>query len=111
MQSQQRALTGTRQVAQPRAPVAMRPLTRGERLRAERGHLTEETYNHLVTAIAERRFLPGQPLQQQQIARELGVSRTPVREALQLLARDGLAAATDTGFAVAQLTVKDVRDT
>ena len=72
--------------------------------------LTEDTYERLVAAIGERRLTPGQPLQQAALARELGVSRTPVREALQLLARDGLAVPGESGVVVAELTVKDVAD-
>lgn len=47
-------------------------------------------YDHLRAAIVENRFAPGQRLIEQRIAAELGLSRTPVREALRMLAAEGL---------------------
>jgi DNA-binding GntR family transcriptional regulator len=41
-------------------------------------------------AIVDGRLAPGQRLKEEEIARELGMSRTPVREALLLLQSDGL---------------------
>ncbi len=41
-------------------------------------------------AILDGRLAPGQRLKEEELARELGVSRTPVREALLLLQTDGL---------------------
>jgi DNA-binding GntR family transcriptional regulator len=46
---------------------------------------------HLETDIAEGRLEPGARLDEQDLAKRFGVSRTPVREALRLLAADGLA--------------------
>ncbi len=52
--------------------------------------LTASIHEALKSAILEGRFEPAQRINQGQIAKELGVSRTPVREALQSLAREGL---------------------
>src|SRR3990172_3485923 len=52
--------------------------------------LTVGIHEALKKAILEGRLRPSERINQEQIARELGVSRTPVREALQCLARDGL---------------------
>ena len=41
-------------------------------------------------AIVENRYPPGQRLVEQRIAEELGLSRTPVREALRMLEAEGL---------------------
>jgi DNA-binding GntR family transcriptional regulator len=41
-------------------------------------------------AILMGRFSPGEPVSQVAIARELGISRTPLREALRMLGREGL---------------------
>jgi DNA-binding GntR family transcriptional regulator len=47
-------------------------------------------YERLRKQILEGRIAPGSVLQQVELAQELGVSRTPVRHALQQLAHDGL---------------------
>jgi len=44
----------------------------------------------LRTAIVSGRIRPGQTLRQGEIAQEFGVSRTPVRQALRILHREGL---------------------
>lgn len=47
-------------------------------------------YERIRAAIVESRYPPGQRLVEQRIAEELGLSRTPVREALRLLEAEGL---------------------
>ena len=47
-------------------------------------------YQHLRTAIVESRYPPGHRLVETQLAAELGLSRTPVREALRMLEAEGL---------------------
>jgi DNA-binding GntR family transcriptional regulator len=47
-------------------------------------------YDEVRAAIVENRYPPGQRLVEQRIAEELGLSRTPVREALRLLEAEGL---------------------
>lgn len=47
-------------------------------------------YDQVRAAIVENRYPPGQRLIEQRIAEELGLSRTPVREALRLLEAEGL---------------------
>lgn len=47
-------------------------------------------YDDVRAAIVENRYQPGQRLVEQRIAEELGLSRTPVREALRLLEAEGL---------------------
>ena len=49
-----------------------------------------KAYTFLRRGILEQRFLPGQPLVEITIANELGISRTPVREAIRELSREGL---------------------
>lgn len=51
--------------------------------------LREQVYATLEELILDGRLQPGQRLVETELASELGVSRGPVREALQLLARDG----------------------
>jgi DNA-binding GntR family transcriptional regulator len=51
---------------------------------------TSHAYEQLRAAIVENRYRPGQRLIEQRIAAELGLSRTPVREALRILQAEGL---------------------
>ena len=52
--------------------------------------LGDEVYARLGEAILDGRLAPGERLRDHELAEWLGVSRTPVREALQRLARTGL---------------------
>jgi len=49
-----------------------------------------QAYARLRAAIVENQYAPGQRLVEQSIATELGLSRTPVREALRMLEAEGL---------------------
>lgn len=53
--------------------------------------LTEQIHQVLSTRIMDHTYEPGSPLRIDTIARELGVSPTPVREAMLLLDGEGLA--------------------
>ena len=55
-----------------------------------RPNLAEEVATHIRDAILSGRLRPGQRIDQDAIAEELGVSRLPVREALISLDREGL---------------------
>ncbi|MFB7891915.1 GntR family transcriptional regulator [Microbacterium sp. NPDC056044] len=59
-------------------------------LEPSRAVLGDEVYAHLGEAILDGRLAPGERLRDQELAEWLGVSRTPVREALQRLERAGL---------------------
>jgi DNA-binding GntR family transcriptional regulator len=62
-------------------------------------------------ALHEGRFEPGQPLSEAGLAAEMGISRGPVREALLLLAQEGLVIhSPNRGFAVVQLTTEDLEE-
>jgi len=55
-------------------------------------------------------YLPGQALRQEELASRIGVSRVPVREALQLLLAEGIVRHTpNSGFTVARLTVSELQ--
>lgn len=52
--------------------------------------MQEAVVEHLRRLILSGQLVPGQRLLQEELAGELGVSRTPIREALQRLAHEGL---------------------
>jgi DNA-binding GntR family transcriptional regulator len=52
--------------------------------------LTEQAYNRLEEMIVTLKLAPGAILAEQALSAELGIGRTPIREALQRLAREGL---------------------
>lgn len=65
--------------------------TRSDRPVIERRpSIREQVQNYLTKSILEGRIAPGARLVETQVAQELGVSRTPVREALQILESEGL---------------------
>lgn len=71
----------------------------------------ERAYELLRTAIVENRYAPGQRLIEQKIAEELGLSRTPVREALRRLEAEGLVVTeAHRGATVRPITINDVID-
>ena len=53
-------------------------------------NLAETVYQHLLAAISGLKIKPGEPLNEVRLAQHLGVSVTPVREALLRLSADGL---------------------
>jgi len=62
-------------------------------------------------AIVDGRLAPGQRLKEEELARELGISRTPVREALLILQAEGLVdAAPNRGAVVKALDADDLED-
>jgi DNA-binding GntR family transcriptional regulator len=63
------------------------------------------------TAIVDGRLAPGQRLKEEELARELGISRTPIREALLVLQAEGLVDATpNRGATVRAHTAEDLDD-
>ena len=73
--------------------------------------LTERVYQALRSAIISCQLQPGESLQEGRLVRELGVSKTPVREGLVRLAETGLVTWTPyRGYAVSAVTSDDVRE-
>lgn len=56
----------------------------------DRTKLTDSAYSEIKQAVIELKFKPGDVLRESAIGEELGVSKTPVREALIKLEHDGL---------------------
>lgn len=57
---------------------------------ATEGSLTDQAYRRLEELIVTLQLAPGQLLSEPELVRDLGIGRTPVREALQRLAHEGL---------------------
>ncbi|KXK62046.1 hypothetical protein AWW66_10385 [Micromonospora rosaria] len=73
--------------------------------------LSESTYDVLRAAILDGTLPPGTRVVEEALARQLGVSRAPLREAIWLLKRDGLLVEESARTTrVVQLTEDDVRE-
>lgn len=70
--------------------------------------LVDKVYNSVLNAIVQGRFKPGEPLREDDIALMVGASRTPVREALARLERDGFVVKSKRSYIVVPLTKEDV---
>lgn len=73
--------------------------------------LRDVVFNTLRQAILKGDLLPGERLMEIQLANKLGVSRTPIREAIRKLELEGLVIMIPRkGAIVAEITEKDLRD-
>ena len=72
--------------------------------------LSDRVYASLREYLRAGRIPTGQPLQEAVLGAQLGVSRTPVREALARLASDGLVVAEGRSFTVPELAEGDIED-
>jgi DNA-binding GntR family transcriptional regulator len=68
--------------------------------RHDRRKVTDWVYEELKEAIVGLRLPPGRPLREAALAEQLGVSKTPIREALSRLQQEGLAETTSFKGAV-----------
>ena len=97
------ATTGRRPLTRP---TDISPITRGE------GALA--VYQQLRDRIVRGRLAPGSRLVEREVAARLGVSRTPVRAALERLTQEGFIVATGSALlarsTVAPLTIDDARE-
>lgn len=73
--------------------------------------LRDVVFNTLREAILKGELKPGERLMELQLAAKLGVSRTPIREAIRMLEQEGLAVTVPRkGAEVARMTEKDMED-
>lgn len=95
-------------VSRPVAPNTKRRAPRDPESQALRGDFA---YRALRDEIRKGELAPGDRLRETEIAERLGVSRTPVREALKRLESDGLAEFGQTkGLSVAKLARRQILD-
>jgi DNA-binding GntR family transcriptional regulator len=79
----------------------------GARLKPLKARVTEILRNEILSG----RLPPGAILNERELAKQLGVSKTPVRESLSLLDHEGLVATIPRkGYYVSPITVKDVHN-
>jgi len=73
--------------------------------------LRDVVFRNLRTAILRGDFQPGERLMENQLADRMGVSRTPIREAIRKLELEGLVVMIPRkGAEVANITEKDIKD-
>ena len=84
-------------------PSTLAPIDTGER------SLAELAYERILTAILDGDFAPGDRLIMDRLAAELGISRTPVRDALRRMEADGLVQPATKGFVIRSLDAAEVR--
>lgn len=77
----------------------------------QRRNLGDDVYRILWARIVSRDLHPGEKLSDLKLSSELGVSRTPVREALHRLLQDGvIEAQPNRGFFVSSFSRKDIEE-
>jgi DNA-binding GntR family transcriptional regulator len=73
--------------------------------------LATKAYRKMREAILSGKHSPGEALYEVHLAERLGMSRTPVREALQVLAREGfIDSMPGRGFLIPRWSLQDVRE-
>lgn len=68
-----------------------------------------DAYEYIKDAIIEGKFEPGMRLAEESLAKELNLSRTPIREAIKHLEVEGLVVPLKRGVSVRQFTNEDIR--
>jgi DNA-binding GntR family transcriptional regulator len=73
--------------------------------------MADQISDHIQRSIFEGKILPGDRLKEKDVAKELNVSRTPIREAFRILASQGLVEITSNrGVRVTLITQADLSD-
>jgi DNA-binding GntR family transcriptional regulator len=99
--------TGTERHAEP--PDKPSVLTSAFSTRHDRAKVTDWVFDELKAAIIDLRLPPGEPLREAALAESLGVSKTPIREALSRLEQEGLVQSTSfKGAVVGEYTRNDL---
>ena len=72
--------------------------------------LADQVFEHIETDILSGKYQRGEILTESRLCAELGVSRTPIREALRRLEQEHLIEETGKGSVVVGITEKDLAD-
>jgi DNA-binding GntR family transcriptional regulator len=80
-------------------------------MREPPGNLADRAYQAIKRRVIELNLAPGETFSETQLATELAFSKTPVREALARLRREGLVEVTArSGYRATPVTLQDARD-
>lgn len=83
-------------------------IKKARKANSQNENLVEKAVKHLTREILADRLRPNQPISELSVCRDLGISRSPVREALRILERDGLVRQGETrGVVVADVTPEE----
>jgi DNA-binding GntR family transcriptional regulator len=95
----------------PLGPIREEEMTDREKSIKKKGPLSDHVYTSIKNAIITAQREPNERLIEETIAADLGTSRTPVREALQKLEKEGLIfRRPNMGFAVRGIAEEEVDD-
>ncbi len=72
-------------------------------------NLTENAYNEILNSIVRGKYKQGQRLTEDQLCKELNMSRTPVREALRMLLSEGIIKKENKSYSVVYITAEEAR--
>src|SRR5580658_1080993 len=98
-------------LSEPNTPVDFEAPPSRERTRGRRQQLSQEAADYLRDAIIAAEIGSGEFVRPERVADELGMSPTPVREALMALAKEGfLVWRPRHGFQVAKVRISDIED-
>ncbi|MEQ9815062.1 MAG: GntR family transcriptional regulator [Azospirillaceae bacterium] len=76
-----------------------------------RGQTTDQTYEHIRSRILDHKLQPGAKLGSLDLANDLKISRTPIRQALERLVQEGFVVKTPSrGYFVAEMGIKEVEE-
>jgi DNA-binding GntR family transcriptional regulator len=85
-------------------------ISEGARVAPDIARTKRSAYDTLRDMIRDEQFLPGTPLIETEIAQQLGVSRTPIREAFRQLEADGLVRRGPRGVEVRERSPEEILD-
>lgn len=73
-------------------------------------NLNKQAYDALKGKIINKEFPPGMRLVDSQLAKEYGISRTPLRDAIRKLNEDGLVIRKNNGYFIFQPSIHDIEE-
>lgn len=78
----------------------------------EKSFLQAKAYDYIKEQILDGKMVPGTLYSEARLSKELDISRTPIREALQCLSQDGyITIVPSKGFELRHLTERDMQET